>query len=322
MNLLRIVRGCVFTITFTVGLAIPTFAQVHLLQTVPPWVKHASLLGPADDSTRVLITAYLRWRNQTELDRLLPDLTSPGSEHYGEFLTPEQFHAEFSPSADDVGLLQTTLRSLGFTINYTPDSGLFVRASGTVAQVKQAFHISQNLYAYRGKTLRAHAEEPTLPAALQKVVTYIAGLDDTHPLMRPLHVRALEGPARVNTGTVQPPGYGGSLYPCSNYWADLHATLTPGPFPYGTDLPWRQCGLTPDQVRQAYGVDRVRETGRGVGVAITDLYASPTIVSDVNTLFGPAWIASADTGEFPAASARRCERRSAGRSVFVGHLVS
>jgi subtilase family serine protease len=258
-------------------------SQPQPLQTVPPWVKRARLLGPAEDGKRVLITAYLSWQNQAELKQLLAELTSPASARYGQFLTPEQFRAQFSPRAQDIDLLQNTLRGLGFTINYTPDSGLFVRASGTVAQVKQAFHISQNLYAYRGKTLRAHAEEPTLPAALQKVVTYIAGLDDAHPLMRPLHVAALEGPASVNTSAVQPPSYGSTLFPCSNYWGDLHATLIPGLSAYPTDLPWRQCGLTPDQVRQAYGVDRVRETGRGVRVAITDLYASPTIVSDVNS---------------------------------------
>jgi subtilase family serine protease len=282
-------------------------SQLQPLQTVAPWVKRARLLGPADDGKRVLITAYLSWQNRAELKRLLAELTTPGSARYGQFLTPEQFRAQFSPRAQDIDLLQTTLRGLGFAVNYTPDSGLFVRASGTVAQVRQAFHVSQNLYAYRGKTLRAHAEEPTLPAALQKVVTYIAGLDDSRPLMRPMHVKALEGPARANTATVQPPGYGGTLFPCSNYWGDLRATLTPG-FPYGTDFPWRQCGLTPDQVRQAYGVDRVSETGRGVRVAIADLYASPTIVSDVNTY-------SARHGLPPLTAANFQQRLPAGVNV-------
>ena len=49
---------------------------------------------------------------------------------------------------------------MGFHIDHTPDSGLFVRASGSVAQVKAAFGVTQDLYAYQGKVLRANAETP------------------------------------------------------------------------------------------------------------------------------------------------------------------
>ena len=60
------------------------------------------------------------------------------------------------------------------------------------AQVKEAFHVSRNLYSYRGKTLRAHAGEPSVPPALKDVVTYIAGLDDSRKLMRPRHVSRVQ----------------------------------------------------------------------------------------------------------------------------------
>jgi hypothetical protein len=50
-------------------------SQLQPLQTVPPWVKRARLLGPADDGKRVLITAYLSWQNQAELKQL------PGGAH-------------------------------------------------------------------------------------------------------------------------------------------------------------------------------------------------------------------------------------------------
>src|SRR5262249_18427988 len=80
-----------------------------------------------------------------------------------------------------------------------------------------------------------------------------------------------------------PPGPTFFPFPCSNYWGDTRATLEgPGPFPYGNNLPWLPCGYTPQQVREAYGVNRAHERGRGVTVAITDLYASPTLIADVN----------------------------------------
>jgi subtilase family serine protease len=271
--------------------ATPTLdARVRLPGTISPWVSKAQKLGPANDAQRVLITAYLSWRNPGELEQLLRDQTNPASPRYDQFLTPEEFHAAFSPSAQDVNLVQSTLRSLGFNIEYTPDSGLFVRASGTVAQVRQVFHVSQDLYSYRGKMLRAHAEEPLMPAPFKGVVTYIGGLDESRKLMRPLHVGRLQTTIRPSSPSpvssvqqVQPP-YGFAVpSPCSHYWGDTRAILEgPGPFPYGNDLPWLPCGYTPQQVREAYGANRTGRSGRGVRVAITDLYASPTLVADVN----------------------------------------
>lgn len=255
-------------------------ATIPLFGTVPSWVSKAKKLGPADDNKRVAITAYLSWRNQAELERLILDQTTPGNPRYGQFLTPQQFHAEFSPKPEDVSLVQNTLRGLGFKIEHTPDSGLFVRASGTVAQIREAFHVSQNLYTYRGKTLRAHAEAPSIPASLAKLVTYIAGLDDGRVLIRPAHVQR-GAPAKL--AGLKPP-YGGAVYfPCSNYWGDTVAKVeSPSPFPYGSDLPWDVCGYTPQQIKQAYGVNHVTETGKGVRVAITDLYYSATLRDDVN----------------------------------------
>jgi subtilase family serine protease len=265
-------------------------ASFRLTGSVSPWVTRAQKLRAADESNRVLITAYLSWRNADELQQLLRDQTDPSSPRYSQFITPEQFHEEFSPSARDVLQVQSTLRGLGFNVEYTPDSGLFVRASGTIAQLKHAFHVSQNLYSYRGRTLRAHAEEPLLPAAISGVVTYIAGLDDSRKLMRSMRISRSQARHTSSARGIsslqqpQPPfGFGLVLFPCSNYWGDTRAVLSgPTPFAYGNNLPWLPCGYTPQQVQQTYGVNHTGRTGRGVRVAITDLYFSPTLVADVN----------------------------------------
>jgi len=169
----------------------------------------------ADETTRVAINVYLHWRDQEELEQLTTDQTTPDNPQYGQFLTPAQFHARFSPKAEDVRKVQSALRELGFKVGHTPDSGLFVQASGTVAQIKSAFHVSQNLYSYRGKTLRAHAEAPSIPAPLANLVTYIAGLDDSRLLMRPAHSQQ---PATLTTSSqIQPPYGFPVLFPCSTY---------------------------------------------------------------------------------------------------------
>ncbi|MGO9949723.1 MAG: protease pro-enzyme activation domain-containing protein, partial [Steroidobacteraceae bacterium] len=283
-------------------------AQVRLTGTVSPWLSRAASIGPADENQRVVITAYLSWRNQTELEQLVADQSTPGSSRYGQFLSPAQFHAAFSPKTEDVTRVQEALQVLGFKIKNTPASGLFVQASGTVAQVKQAFQVSQNRYSFRGKTLRAHAEDPTLPAALVHTVTYIGGLDDSHLLMRPASTQGMRlakssglpsvlvppraaaavspatGSSFIPPSELMPPYGGPSNFPCSHYWGDTKANLqTAAPFPYlDNNLPWTECGYTPQQIHQAYGSDKVGETGRGIRIAITDIYTSPTIVADVN----------------------------------------
>jgi subtilase family serine protease len=288
----KIVLLVVYALAGLIAVSAPLRAQQRqtpgaktLSGTVPAGLGQARQLGPADENKRVVIEAYLSWRNPSELEQLIEAQATPGNSRYGQFLTPEQFHAAFSPRSQDVALVQRTLSALGFNIRYTPASGLFVEASGTVGQIKQVFGVSQNLYSYRGKILRAHAEEPSLPAQLSGLVTYIDGLDETRPLMKPALARPLRAGMQPSStsGVIPPPQGGDNLYPCSNYWDDHQALLeSPVPFPYGSNLPWQICGYTPQQVRAAYGADQVSETGRNVRVAIADLYVSSTLVADVN----------------------------------------
>ena len=251
------------------------------LSSVAPWVRKATRIGPADENKRVVITAYLAWRNEEELEHLIEDQTTPANPRYEQFLTPEQFHAAFSPKVEDVAAVQNALAALGFKIENVPASGLFVQASGTVGQVKQAFHVSQDLYSYAGKILRSHAEEPSVPPSISGLVTYIAGLDDSRLLIRPAHVQTAQAARR--TWATSSSFRGSPTFACSQYWGARKMQLeSPSPFPYGSDLFTYLCGYTPQQIRAAYSADKVTQTGKSVRIAITDLYASPTIVDDVN----------------------------------------
>jgi subtilase family serine protease len=255
--------------------------KILLAGTVPSWIHNAEKLRPVNGQKRVAITAYLHWRSEPELQQLIEDQTTPGSPRFGQFLTPALFHAQFSPTIHDVRAVQDALKGMGFRIEYTPASGLFVRASGTVSQIKSAFRVSQDLYQYRGKTLRSHSEDPVIPRSLAGLVTYIGGLDDSRFLIKPAHfTHAASSPSSI--ALMPPAGYPVN-FPCSTYWGDTVAQLeSPTPFPYGSNLPWEVCGYTPQQLQQAYGVNKVNETGKGVRIAITDLYHSATLHEDVN----------------------------------------
>jgi subtilase family serine protease len=279
------------TLALTLGLAGLSRAELPEKQkNVPHWVASAKRVDSASDSQKVTIVAFLSLRNQAALKDLIAAQSTPTSARYGQYLTPEQFHAQFAPNAADVKRVQGSLEQLGFHVEHTPTSGLFVEASGSVAQVKATFAVSQDLYEYKGKILRANAETPRIPAAMADLVTYVAGLDQTAALRKPNHTRLNDGAsttvmaANTDAGPNAPPpvAAGAPSGVCSTYWGDHNATLSTAAAPYPKTLPWLVCGYTPQQVRAAYGSDEVRQDGSGVRVGIVDVYASPTIVQDAN----------------------------------------
>ena len=256
---------------------------------VSNWVARAQRIGSADERKSVRFTVYLSFRNLTQLQSLISEQSNPKSAQYGKYLTPDEFRARFAPPAADVAKVQSELRKMGFAVDFTPESGLFIQARGSVAQVKYHFGVSQELYAYKGKVLRANVETPRLPASIANIVTYVAGLDDTAALRTPTSVRlGMHQNPRINAGdeaspdAPPPPQEGINSPVCSSYWGDHTATLSTAPGPYPKTLPWLICGYTPQQIRQAYGADDVKQDGSGVTVGIVDIYASPTIVDDVN----------------------------------------
>jgi subtilase family serine protease len=276
----------------------PGGALAQSAKNVSRWVASAQKVGSAAEAQQVHFSMFLGFKNQSDLKALIAAQSTPGSKQYGKFLTPEQFRARFAPDADKVALVQDTLRKLGFAIEYTPKSGLFVQAAGTVGQVKSAFGVSQNMYEYNGKTLRANAETPHLPAKIAGIVTYVAGLDDTAMLRQSYHVNAhredldaiqatriasAKRSAESISPNAPPPvqqGVNGKF--CSTYYGDHTAKLSTAASVYPKTLPWELCSYTPQQVKQAYGANKVPQTGKGVRVGIVDIYASPTIQNDAN----------------------------------------
>jgi subtilase family serine protease len=267
-------------------------------KNVSRWVAAAQKVGSAAESRQVHFSMFLGFKNQDQLKKLIEAQYKPGTAQYGKFLSPEQFRAKFAPDSDKVTLVQDTLKKLGFTLEYTPKSGLFVQATGTVAQVKSAFGVSQDLYSYKGNTLRANKETPHLPAKIAGIVTYVAGLDDTAMLRKSHRVNAhaddldaaqtariaaaKRGVEAISTNAPPPVQDGIVGKFCSTYYGDHTAKLATAPGVYPQALPWEVCSYTPQQVREAYGANKVAQTGKGVRVGIVDTYASPTIQDDAN----------------------------------------
>jgi subtilase family serine protease len=258
------------------GTASAAPARTALGGSVPPWAAGAALEGAAATGGTVGFRVYLGWRNSAQAEALASAVSTPGNAQYGKYLTPAQFRQQFAPSQADVTAVQQWLRDSGFTVDYTPGNNHYVAAEGTVAQADAAFGTTIGSYRYQGRTLRAPESTLSVPAGLPAIAG-VVGLDDSAALV---HTDSVVADA--------PPSEGfRNAGPTSAYFGQYRVATTPTPD--GTKLPakpnysFAPTGYTPAQIRGAYGLDKVAQDGTGVTVAIVDAYASPTIVSDVNT---------------------------------------
>ena len=248
-----------------------------------------TLVRAENEAKPLSITVYLKLRNEAELNALIEDQKTPGHPQFGHYLTPEEFHARFSPLPADVARVKSELTKLGFKPFYTAKNSLFVRASGTVGAAKTAFHVSQDLYNVSGKLVRSYREEPVVPASIAGLVVHVGGLDGSHAFIHPMiksYRKAINTAASQKGRSASDPGpfefYTPS--PCNvDFGAqDVKATLTPAPAPYGGTYPFSNCGYTSKQLQTAYGVTKVPQTGKYMRIGIVDLLASPTVESDLN----------------------------------------
>src|ERR1700675_4609092 len=111
-------KGSVFTsskvasaaVVLTLGAVASSGAAAPSPQkNVRGWVSDATRVASAGDSERVTIVAFLSLRNQAALKNLIAAQSTPSSPQYGHYLTPEQFHAQFSPPAADVQRVHRSL---------------------------------------------------------------------------------------------------------------------------------------------------------------------------------------------------------------------
>src|SRR4051812_7582766 len=250
-------------------------SEQRLPGTRPSWANPSNRSGDAAANSTVVFSVWLGWRNRAELDALLAGQQDPASRSYQRWLSPQEFRSRFAPRESDVRAVSRWLSDEHFDMVAVPKNHLFVTASGTVAQVEQAFQVNEALYQVDGQTVRAPDTDPVIPAALAPRVTAVTGLDSAYALAEPRRKTA-----------PPPPPTGKSLGPCSHYWGERTSSRFPNPFAPGRALPWLICGYTPSQIGSAYGIDALHARGldgRAQTIAITGAFFSPTIRSDIQS---------------------------------------
>jgi subtilase family serine protease len=115
---------------------------------------------------------------QADLDKLLADQQNPSSPLYHHWLRPDEYAARFGASQDDLDKIVAWLQSQNLTVDSVARARNTIAFTGTAADVDNAFGTEIHRYQVNGESHYANATEPSIPAALQAVVSTIHGLTD------------------------------------------------------------------------------------------------------------------------------------------------
>ncbi|MCQ4081947.1 S53 family peptidase [Streptomyces sp. RB6PN25] len=235
-----------------------------LANTKPQWATAQADKGAAPASTAVDARVYLAGRNAKGLAAYAQAVSDPHSASYGKYLTPQQAQARFGVTKQQTDEVTSWLKSAGLTVTGVNEH--YISVSGDQAAVEKAFNTQLHNYTKGGHVYHAPSSTPSVPASLGGAVLTVTGLDNAPQQVR--HDDTLPPPSAVfkNSG------------PYSTYYGSTIAKNLPSAF--GGKAPYVIKGYTGKDLRAAYGAGKW--TGKGVTVAITDAYASPTIAQDAS----------------------------------------
>ncbi|MBX5450857.1 MAG: S8/S53 family peptidase [Thermogemmatispora sp.] len=165
---------------------------------VPLLRNHKPLHSESADHILQLSIA-LKLRNEAQLDALLAAQNDPNSPLYHHYLTPQQFTEMFGPTPESVNRVVAYLKAQGLRVNGVSPNRTLINASGSVAQVEQAFAVTLADYQVGNRNVYAPTGEPSVPAELGGLILNIAGLDNVAHY-RPLGLQRLAADHGPHTG--------------------------------------------------------------------------------------------------------------------------
>jgi subtilase family serine protease len=265
-------------------------ATSALANSRPSFVSGARDLGAVRASEPVDFEVLLSLPNESAVEAEVQAVSTPGSSSFRKFLTPAQFRSRYSPSPASVAAVESWVRGTGLKLESVAPSRLYVEVTGTMGQAESLVGTSLHTYSYQGLDLAEPVADYNIPASLSGVVAGVVNLDDASLLQRPTTDSGSGSAASTSKGSPDgtlpgpPTGVHYGVQPCSAYYGEKMATAQPQA--YGQTWPYTICGYSADQYEQAFGLYDGIQTGTdgsGVTVAITDAYASPTMLSDADT---------------------------------------
>lgn len=165
-----------------------TGARTKLVPGYLSGLPLAAKIAPAPSAQTMRIGVALQRPNTSAELALYREMYQPGSPEYHHFLTPAQFNRQFGVSPAQTAAVRNWLQAGGLSL--ATDSGDYLVAQGTVAQLDRLFGLQINEYTFKGRRFVANDAPPSVPATLP--VAGIAGLDTIHQFrLQTLHGHTL-----------------------------------------------------------------------------------------------------------------------------------
>jgi subtilase family serine protease len=158
--------------------------RTTLTGTRPPMVQSAADAGRVPGTTAfqsVTISFSPTAAQKAALDALIEAQQNPASPQYHQWLTPEQFGAQFGAADADIAQVQSWLEQQGFTVNEVSRNRSQISFSGSVAQVEAAFGIEMHYYNVNGEKHLAPSTDVSIPASFAGAVSNVGNLSDFKP---------------------------------------------------------------------------------------------------------------------------------------------
>ncbi|HEX3743998.1 MAG TPA: protease pro-enzyme activation domain-containing protein, partial [Bryobacteraceae bacterium] len=159
----------------------PNGSVVRISGTTHPLTDAATLLGRAPSSLpmeRVLLHLASSPEQEVALAQLLADQQDPASQRYHQWLTPEEFGAQFGVAQQDIDSIASWLESQGLQVTEVAAGRRAIEFSGSAAQIETAFQTEIDRYRWNGRAHVANAVDISIPAALSAVVKGVVSLHD------------------------------------------------------------------------------------------------------------------------------------------------
>jgi len=180
-----------FTLNLDAASKETSLASVRLSGHVPSEaIVNATLLENLDANMSLPFTFTLPLRNQNALEDLIQRLYDPSDhEHYGNYLTSEEFIERFAPTQEDYNLAIAYAKKIGLNITGKHPNRTLLNVSGTVKSIEKAFNLTLHHYQdTNGRKFYAPNNNPEVPAIMASIISGIVGLDN-HAVWRPYNQR-------------------------------------------------------------------------------------------------------------------------------------
>ena len=269
----------------------------YIANNTPGYVATAKSLGAADGSQRIEVSLWLKPQNRAVMDALARQLYDRRSPNYRHWLKPKELAARFAPTAVQAQVVAGFLETHQLTVTGVGPNNFYVRASGTIAQVEQAFAVHIKNYAVDGQTARANSANPYIEGPAAALVQSVAGLDAypfRSPGMFPPAIGFAQGEAATNrqlAPSSRQSDVAGFTSRCFPGTVSQNVT-TLGQYPKATFTGNQYvssgggCAYAPADIRAAYNLEALYAEGydgAGQTIVLVEDCGSPTLIDDANT---------------------------------------